>query len=225
MVPQVGHFGAASTVNTTLQPSSSAAAHAVVRLVAGALGLLTVLGLSLPAGATSIGQCLNVEALMGLTYSQDGISTVERMIREQHPHSASLCFEMGWNCSVETVEASADSLEDGPCLREEVEGRCAEQGEDLTPASETSDELLGRTEPAIPLGTLALACFSSRSQCNGLPAPTPSKPLYTPTPTPPLTDALRVPVPGWIRTVSSTSHTGLAPSVGTRARVERPPAA
>lgn len=201
---------------------------------------LWVLGAASAAWASGVGQCVDMTALLGLTSSQDGSPLIERMIREQHPHGAALCMEMGWRCdaqqmtpapesslteSVDADEAANNEEDsDGPCLLEEVEGRCAEADEKDRLESMDEDDSLSNDSAPVPLSTLALACFGSRSQCSGLPAPSPSKQLKSPVPVPAEPSAEDIVAVAVVRTLAShLDAPGLGPNAGVLQDVERPP--
>lgn len=195
--------------------------------------------MSAPAHASVLGQCLDVSALFELASSEHGHHRADRPVRETQLSGAALCLERGAQCDV-TPQATSDA--DGgaasndaaepsavatavPCLLEEVEGRCAEADEkERVESLDEEDTLSALMEPMAPLMLLALACFGSSANCNGLPAPSPHKQLKSPMPTvrpDGVTSAPRK--SGWWRTFEGPLVVEGHPLEGVREGIDHPP--
>ncbi len=188
--------------------------------------LLAVM-LATSGAEASTGVCLDVEAFMSLASQTTDSASLSQMLRS-HPHGEALCMEMGWRCdeALERLGGARDSAEARPCLDEEVEGRCKDLDEPVTLESLTGEgPSAGRPDHGVPRASLALACYASRSQCSGLPAPEAPRQLRSPSPAPfEVTPVAHLAAPCG-REITRPDHPGLAACQGAATRLERPPPA
>ncbi|MEO1273446.1 MAG: hypothetical protein AAFX99_35630, partial [Myxococcota bacterium] len=123
------------------------------------------------ASASTLGQCMDFEALLGIASTDHGRHQAEQLVRQNHPYSSMICVEMGWHCGTSGLiappEVADEADDDDGCHIDEESGRCKEPDE--IPESFAGDLLADDDEGPMPLH-LADACFEHPTRCGALPA-------------------------------------------------------